>query len=515
MKRWLAVLLLLTATAGPGVAADRSTGPVVTEVRTYDRTPETAGSVRFSATYELASGVDGLCVRLPPDATAVEVTGFDTEYGNFCDYRWDGDTADPTVSFTVPVETTDDGAPGPFVETGDWALARATVRGRVRTGGGNWTRFRESDFEREYRFAGGNGAGVEHIGLMGPTRTANWTGDRERFRLVRPRAGSVAVERYRRVLSAASRDFRVGNRGNVTVVALTEGIHAGSASGNVMLVPAGERWPFEYTRQSLLHEYVHTRQSVYTEERMAWFTEGSASYYDLLLAHQQGELSYEAFREKAAGGKYPDAVLADRSTWQHGGIPYERGPRVLAALDARIRNVTNGTRTFADVFYLLNRRSGQVSYAEFERDVATVAGRSLDAWLDRYFTTNATPPMPDGGDWVTQPRGPRDFDGDGLPAAEEKSRDLNPFRPDSDGDGLPDGGEPGTPTTTESTTTGSTTHSAATATRDATTTETAGATPSSTTISAADESSGASTPGFGVVPALAALVFAAFRAGRS
>lgn len=522
MQRWGILLLIVTATAVPAAAAPSSEPAAdapsssetpVTEIRTYNRTPATDGSVRVTVSYDIASEVDGLCVRVPSDASGVEVAGFNESAG-YCSHRWDGETATPTMSFALPVETRDDSAPGPFVETDDWALVRAYIPGKFRTTGGDWTFFRERSsagewsIERRVRFAGGDGTAAESLGLMGPARTDNWTEDGEQFRVVSPRAGNASLDRYRPLLSEASRDLRVGNRGNVTVVALTERMHAGSASDDVMLVPAGEEWPFEYTRQTWIHEYVHTRQSVAVGDRMGWFVEASASYYDLLLAHHQGEMTYAAFEKEAAGGRYPDAVLANRSTWQNGGIPYERGPRVLAALDARIRNVTDGTRTFADVFYLLNRRSDKVSYSAFKRDVATVAGRSLDAWLDRYFMTNATPPMPDDGEWVAEPQRPRDFDDDGLSTAEEKRRGLNPFRADSNADGVLDGEEPDA--TTRTTTQSATNSSATTTDRTATAAETVSATPSSTA-----EPPGATTPGFGVVPAFAALIVAMLRANRS
>lgn len=528
MYQWGILLLVVTATVVPGtVAMDaaisaevsetdvaRSSGTPVTEIRTYNRTPAVDGSVRVTATYELASEVDGLCIRVQSEATDVEATGFYESMG-YCNYYWNGSAREPTVSFVIPVETRNDTAPGPFVETDDWTFVRAHIPGKFRTtDDDDWSFFQQRPsfewaIDRRARFAAGNGTAIGSHGLMGPARTANWTGDGELFRIVSPRAGNTSLDRYRSVLAEASRDLRVGDRGNVTVVALPEGIHAGSLSSGATLVPVGEEWPFRLTRETWIHEYVHTRQAVAPGERMGWFVEASASYYELLLSVQQGEMTYGKFRKEASGGRYPDAVLANRSTWQHGSIPYERGPRVFAALDARIRSATNGTRTFADVFYLLNRRSGEVSYSEFKRDVATVAGRSLNTWLDRYFTTNATPPMPDDGGWVEQPPRSRDFDGDGISTNEEKRRGLNPFRVDSDGDGVPDGEQPDT---TIRTTTWSTTDSSVTD-RPATTTSSTTAT--STTAPTTAEPSEAPIPGFGLLPSLAALVVAALRTRQS
>lgn len=488
--------------------------PNVTETRTYDRTPATSGSIQVTLRYEVTTNVNELCIRVPSEATDLQTTGFNAS-GGYCNQRWDGETANPGVSFTLPVETRADSAPGPYVETEDWALARAVVPGKFETYGGGWRYFRkrptfeESTIERRVRFAQGAGTVADSVALMGHARTVNWTGTGEQFRVVTPRAGNTSLERYRSVLSEASRDLLVGNRGNVTFVALPNDLHAGSALGDVVLVPAGDEWPFEYTRQTWIHEYVHTRQrGIAIGERMSWFIEASASYYDLRLAAQQGELSYQAFREQASATRYPDAVLTNRSTWQNGGVPYERGPQALAALDARIRDATNGTRTFDDVFYLLNRRSGRVSYSEFKRDVATVANQSLDPWLDRHFAASAATPIPTDGDWMQQPPRPRNFDGDTLTTAEEKRRGLDPFAADSNDDGVRDGEQPET-TTRPTTQSPTDTTNAPTATTQPTTPETTPTTAVSTPTPTTANPPSATTPGFGVLPALAALTIAA------
>lgn len=475
----------------------------VTEIRTYDRTPSTQGSVNATLRYELDADVGSLCINLPREATDVNTTGF-VASGGYCTRHWDGETETPSVSFTLPVETPSNSAPGPHIETDDWAFAEAHVAGRFRLEGDDWTDFtkrsiHENSIDRRVRFAGGAGAASESAAIMGPTRTVNWSGDGEQFRVVTPKAGDVPLDRYRSVLVSASRDLRVGNRHNATVFAFPDGVHAGKVTNEGILVPHADG-NFETTRHTWIHEYVHTRQrGTYPGDRMEWFVEASATYYDLRLAVEQDEADYESFREAVAADRYTDDVLTNRSTWPHGGVPYELGPHELAALDARIRTATNGTRTFDDVFYLLNRRTGDISYAEFEQDVATVAGRPLDDWLGRYLTTSETPPIPESGNWLERPSGPRNFDGDNLSTPEEKRRGLNPFEADSNGDGVRDGE---TRTTTRTTTTSTPTR---TTTSTTATDSERSSTDTATDPSASAESDGGS-PGFGVLSAVVALL---------
>ena len=485
-------------------AAERTvatTDSPVTEVRTYDRTPSTPGSVNVTLEYELAAEVESLCINLPRDATAVNATGF-VSSGGYCTRHWDGETETPSVSFTLPVETLSDSAPGPQIETEDWAFVEAYAAGKFRLAGEDWTFFTdrttgEDNIERRTEFAGGAGAGTRSGAFVGPTETVTWSGDGERFRVVTPRAGDVPLDRYRSVLVSASADLRVGNRHNVTVFAFPEGVHAGSAIGGGILVPHHEK--FRYAMTTWLHEYVHTRQrGLYPErDRMQWFVEASASYYDLRLAVEQGEMDYETFREEVTTDRFPDSVLTNRSTWKHGGVQYALGAHELAALDARIRAATNGTRTLEDVFYLMNRQSGRVSYTEFMDAVETVAGRSLDDWIDRYIATSETPTLPEDGGWLERPSGPRDADGDNVSTHEEKRRGLHPFEADSNGDGVRDG-QTTTRTTTRTTTTFEST-TRTTTTVDSTSTDT-------TTDSPGAGGSDGGSPGFGVFAPVVALL---------
>ena len=132
-----------------------------------------------------------------------------------------------------------------------------------------------------------------------------------------------------------------------------------------------------------LHEYVHTRQSFRLATDMRWFREASAEYYAARLSYEGGYVDRAAFREHLAGGP-SRATLTDPDTWADRPVPHDKGARVLAVLDAKIRTETDGHRSLQDVFRRLNRYDGAVTYADFVRAVNGVAGTPMDAWLDRH-----------------------------------------------------------------------------------------------------------------------------------
>ena len=90
------------------------------------------------------------------------------------------------------------------------------------------------------------------------------------------------------------------------------------------------------------HEYVHTRQRYQPDASMAWLDEGSAEYYGYLLSMRAGTTPYSAFRNAVMGDSYAGADLRKPGAWSDPDVEYEKGARVVAALDARIRAETGG-----------------------------------------------------------------------------------------------------------------------------------------------------------------------------
>jgi hypothetical protein len=225
---------------------------------------------------------------------------------------------------------------------------------------------------------------------------------------------------------------------------LRDGGVATRPTGDVQDFWASARRPVAAPANLWVHEYVHTRQNFTLGDRMAWFREASASYYASLLAVRQGvdgREGFEAFVERLHGDAAASATLADRSSWPTARTPYEKGQRVLAALDVRIRNATERNRTLQDVFRRLNAHDGSVEYEDFRAVVANVSGQSPDDWLDSHVAGPAGVDPPERPGAWSAPNRSSDADGDGLTERRERELGTHPFDADTDDDGLDDGNE--------------------------------------------------------------------------
>jgi hypothetical protein len=125
-----------------------------------------------------------------------------------------------------------------------------------------------------------------------------------------------------------------------------------------------------------IHEYVHTRQGFELAPEMRWFREASATYLSARLLEEQ----YEGVTERdvrtrlEATPDHPRTALANRSAWSDTTADYERGARLLYAVDAALRTGSDGNRTLVDVVRAINRRTGAVTVGEFVDIVERYAG---------------------------------------------------------------------------------------------------------------------------------------------
>ncbi|MFB6150736.1 MAG: hypothetical protein ABEJ40_02915 [Haloarculaceae archaeon] len=136
-----------------------------------------------------------------------------------------------------------------------------------------------------------------------------------------------------------------------------------------------------------VHEYVHARQAFELTPGMTWFGEASATYLSYrVMAEQYDPVTDADVRARlAATPDFPDAALANRSTWAGTRANYHRGAKLLYAVDAAIRRGSDGNRTVVDVFRAMNRRDDPVSVAEFVRLVERFAGGDV-TWLRSAIT---------------------------------------------------------------------------------------------------------------------------------
>lgn len=152
---------------------------------------------------------------------------------------------------------------------------------------------------------------------------------------------------------------------------------------------------FTYIRESArpggwVHEFTHVALEFDTTPRMRWLREASATYTGQYVTLQRGYWPRSEFRDRLNAHRGADGVLGNQSTWTR-LTPYRKGAVVLAYLDQRIREETDGDRTIFAVFRRLNGEE-VVTYSEFKQAVASVVGdHRLDAEIDRYVLTGANP----------------------------------------------------------------------------------------------------------------------------
>jgi hypothetical protein len=221
--------------------------------------------------------------------------------------------------------------------------------------------------------------------------------DGERIHLVVPGNRSLRFGPRRTVdaLANASRSLEIGARDDVVHAFATPEIRTEATilefdgfalDGSTILVDA------DAELAAWIHEYVHTRQAFSNEESLRWMTEGSARYYEWLLAVESGYADWGELRGVFAEAANDDSVLAEPDTWG-GESNYAKGALVLAAVDREIRAATDGTRTLEDAIRRLNGRDTDPTAETFVRAVRRVGGPNAAATAERYVTTRRVPDL--------------------------------------------------------------------------------------------------------------------------
>jgi len=535
--------------------------PGVTRTMTYDRTPGDPGNVTVSVAYRVGADAEELVVTTPDGATVEAEDGFEPEdrYDGW-GYQWDGATDDPSLTVRVPVNKSSDAFSGlDFADTGSWAMLRSTQ-------GFGAAYYSDDDREWVYswrddpRFrttheSADSGHVSQGVGFLGEYETHAGTAGDQSVTVVVPEAASpeASPDLTVALLAEARGAFQFGGvDDHVDVYVAPDPLRTGGYYRS-----PSSFWVHEDSIRgggTVVHEYVHTRQAYRAGDGLEWFDEGAANYYQELFQYEQGLQSYEELRSDLGDDGNVTGALADRGTWSGADLEYHHGERVAAALDARIREETDGERTLQAVVRRMNDREGDVSYADFQRVVAAVAGTSLDGWLDEYVTSGALPSLPDDRSLYTLPSPDVDSDDDGLSNAVEREHgtsvtaadtdgdgstdaeevrkygtdptsedtdsdglgdwvevadnDLNATDADTDGDGREDGDDPApSDASVATTTTAAPTETTPTA-DDATTTTTGAAPAAGDDQDTAEGADGAASPGFGPLAALAALAAA-------
>jgi len=373
-------LLIAGLLAAPAIASASDT-PVET---TYIVEQTSNQSVTVEATVTLPHNIDFVRFR-PPENVTVESHSFERSNGS----RYVTET-DATITYrlTSPLGNRDFGGKSTAI-TDEWALVQVTGVTAYRYSGDNPGRIRNTT-------TSGPGVAGDRFVFTGPNRVVNTSTDSNTsIRLVIPDQSNLRANSSK-ILSALSRaegDLSLSGPSHITIfVGMSPLRRGGQASG------AGF-WAHEESElngtSTWFHEFVHTQQQYKTAENMQWFTEASAEYYAVILAAEQNRLTQRTFGRAITSRQYESDRLSNPDGWSSGKTPYEKGPRVLAALDIQIRNRSDGNGTLLDVFQLLNTHQGDLQYVDFEDYVAEVAGERLDQWLQRCVRGTAVPNPPE------------------------------------------------------------------------------------------------------------------------
>lgn len=389
----LLVLSLVAAGVGAPAAAQSAAEPPGVSISVEQSAADPA-KVRYQLEFETPRRAFWL---INYTGNVVSSEGFVTDRtkdGNYA-LRWDGETQSPSVTVVADANA---GNGREYTATDEWVLA-PTPRLSVAWSSGENGEWRYGhplgddypDSRVEFADSGVLGSAFTYVGKY---EERIHRADGQRFRMI-VGAGAAPASPPRKVfesLGAASEHFPGESPDEVLLFVLPDPIWRGGYASPEY----DEVWVHEDARisdpQNLwIHEYVHTRQSFELGDRMRWFREASAAYFASDLTIRQGRTSRSAVAQTLSAKRYDGAVLSKSSTWTNREVPYYRGALVLWALDARIQRATDGKRSLMDVFDRMNRHDGPVTYADFERIVADVAGESMDSWLDRYVTTAVHP----------------------------------------------------------------------------------------------------------------------------
>jgi hypothetical protein len=148
------------------------------------------------------------------------------------------------------------------------------------------------------------------------------------------------------------------------------------------------------------YEYTHARQPFRTGSEMAWFTEGSARYYEHRYGYERRHRSF-GFYDRAVfvnGAPYANATLNE--VHPTSTAAYQKGAHVLTALDVLMRQRTDGEVRVDDLLDRANAHDGELTYADLRSMVRAEAGPGLDGWLDLYVWGRGVAELPENASLV-------------------------------------------------------------------------------------------------------------------
>lgn len=395
----IVALLAVTGTAMPvsEVAAEHGDShgdEEIIEVQTISRDDAPDGTLEVEISYHIGDEVSEMePILVEPNLDVVELNGFQQEDDNT--YAWDQTTSQPSIVAHIPENRSTSTIPGyEYAATDDWWLS-GWVRTNLR-----WTSPADADQIKRRVFVqsdGENSISGRMMVYVGDHETESFQSSREEFTLVDTAFAhpEQSNDEIKSALTDASNMFDGGGDDEpVTVFVVTDPIRGGGLTAG----QSSDFWIHEQSlapgKTTLLHEYVHSRQTAPRGDAIKWTTEGEPQFYEFLLGLKQGAIDYHDFHESLGGADetYSDAVLSQPDTWEGTDANYDLGALTIAVLDEKIRDASGGSGSYETVFREKNSLSvgDELSADTFDAMITDAAGSSLDGFLDD--AVYSTPP---------------------------------------------------------------------------------------------------------------------------
>jgi hypothetical protein len=362
-------------------------------------------TIEVRLTVRMPDRVVELETQLPPGVEVTATDGFDRTDGS---YVWDEETTAPTIDYEVSADDAQ------ILLTETYArLGRADFAAAVSY------RYRrpEVSAERHVDIAGDGAVYGYEVALWEDAVTRR-SEDGTRVTVVTPPSTEeFAVEpnesRQRAVadrLVAIDEFFGFDRTDDRIVVFLRpsgsvgfEGPVAGRANtaGTIVLEADAAT-----DRRLLAHEYVHTQQDFVSAAETDWFVEGSADYLAYYYEYNAGRIDFETFHDRLNVRDDPEyrEVNLRELTNDSETADYRKGRHVAAALDAWIRQHSDGEARLADVLVALRRNDGgdrtyadgsAVSTPRFVEIISAEANATVQIWYDVATGPSSPPAIPE------------------------------------------------------------------------------------------------------------------------
>ena len=412
-----ACLLILVSTVAP-IASAHTASSAGTATVTYQVTQPSADTLTVTMTVR-SDDTDQLTVQAPDDATIYNASDFQLASKSNNKYQWTG-TDNATFTYSLPKP-----------ETRQWWKKRSKgvvdVYSPPRAWGevyGDVQPEKEDSIEvtaewrrTETAVAYDGGLVVSREGLTVHSTSLNEQG--KSVRIISPKTNNSDVDATlarKQIVKQVRHDTdewqeiepKIGNnltiiRTNLTFGGLTIDFLSprSSSYSSTLFIDTSLRTSTHFTRETTSHELFHVYQQYWMDAfAFKWFDEGSATYFAYKSLLNNGQISQRQFHNEIDRRNSNASLTGYR---QEGVTPpreyYDRGMVVTAALDARIRQRSDGEYGLMDVLIRVER-DRTYTLTEFGELVESVTGVTVNPWLEERVKGQPVDPPEDSSLYV-------------------------------------------------------------------------------------------------------------------